>query len=522
MNLPFVSSFLPNAEVYFPLLVENIKDYAIFMLDPDGYIVSWNQGGRCIKGYTHEEIIGQHFSIFYTPEDKNSGKITQELEIAKSKGKYEEESWRVRKDGTLFWASILVTPLYENTGALVGFAKVTKDLTEKKKIEERLSLSEQRFRLLVENIKGYAFFMLDAEGHILSWNQGAMCIKGYTSKEAIGQHFSIFYLPEEQESCKPHWELRVAVREGKYEEESWRVRKNGEIFWARVTIYAIFEEDGTLKGFAKITRDLTERIKAEEKLEDIRKHNTELARNNEDLNELAQIIAHDFKEPLRGISSFSSILIEDLKDRINKQEYLLLEGLKKQAIRMNGLLDSLLKISYTDYSKPELQATDLNRTLKEVLELLNFSLQENKVEIRIPQPLPTLYCDPVRMREVFNNLIINAMKYNDKDEKWIEIGWEDSLDKGKECELVLSEEGKTTIYVKDNGIGISEKDFGTIFKPFKRLHRREAYGNGTGIGLNLARKIVQRHQGSMWVESVLGQGTTFYFSLPSINVNKEN
>ena len=512
-NISILPSTLPN-QIPYSLLVESVQDYAIFMMDPSGYILSWNQGAKNIKGYTHEEIIGKHFSLFYTTEDQASDKITQILLTAAQVGKYEEEGWRVRKDGSLFWASILITALYDNNNKLTGFAKVTRDLTEKKKMEEKLSFSEERVRLLVEGIKDYAIFMLDPQGFITTWSSGAENIKGYKADEIIGKHFSIFYFSEDNDSSKPYWELKVALRDGKYEEEGWRLRKDGSTFWANVLITPIYDASGELKGFAKITRDLSEKISSQQDLLHIQEHNNELIKSNEDLNEFTQIIAHDFREPLRGISNFASILVDELTGRLNKEEQHILGSLKKQAIRISMLLDSLLKISLANYFTPKPIATDLNNILEEVTEILSHFLEENNVKIRIPQPLPTIYCDPIRIREVFNNLITNAAKYNDKKEKWIEIGWSEQEEW---AENTNSEQKKRliTFYVRDNGIGIKDKDFSTIFKPFKRLNGRSEYGEGTGIGLNLIKKIIDRHEGKIWVESVPDLGTTFFFSIPT-------
>jgi PAS domain S-box-containing protein len=245
------------------LLLQSIKDYAIFMLNPQGIIVSWNEGAKRIKGYEATEIIGKHFSTFYTEEDLKNDKPGMELRVAIATGKYEEEGWRIKKDGSLFWANVIITAVYNEKGEHVGFSKITRDLTEKKLAEEKLRQSEERYRLLVEQVEDYGIFMLDKKGNIISWNEGAARINGYTAAEALGKHFSIFYPEEDKAAKKPERELAIAVKEGKYEEEGWRIRKNGSHYWVGVVITAIFNNDGKLIGFAKVTRDLTERKKAE-------------------------------------------------------------------------------------------------------------------------------------------------------------------------------------------------------------------------------------------------------------------
>jgi PAS domain S-box-containing protein len=247
------------------LLVESVDDYAIFALDPDGYILSWNAGAQRFKGYTADEIIGKHFSIFYPRERIEEGFPDYELREAARVGRFEDEGWRVRKDGSRFWANVVITALHDPTGRLVGYAKVTRDLTERRMAEDALRESEERFRLIVQGIKDYAIFMLDPTGHITTWNAGAQRIKGYTSEEIIGKHFSIFYPPEVAAAGHPQHELEIAKEKGVYEEEGWRIRKDGSRFWANVVITALRREDGSLAGFAKVTRDLTERRAAEER-----------------------------------------------------------------------------------------------------------------------------------------------------------------------------------------------------------------------------------------------------------------
>jgi PAS domain S-box-containing protein len=264
------------------LLVESVQDYAIFALDAQGYILSWNAGAQRFKGYTAEEIVGKHFSIFYPQERIAEGYPEYELREAARVGRFEDEGWRLRKDGTRFWANVVITALRDSSGELVGYAKVTRDLSERREAEEALRLSEERFRLLVQGVKDYAIFLLDPQGHIATWNAGAQRIKGYTSEEIIGKHFSIFYPPERVAERFPQYELKVATEVGQYEDEGWRVRKDGTRFWANVLITALRNKRGELVGFGKVTRDLTERRMAEERaLEDARRVAAEEAARRE-------------------------------------------------------------------------------------------------------------------------------------------------------------------------------------------------------------------------------------------------
>ncbi|MFL6122090.1 PAS domain S-box protein [Actinophytocola sp.] len=248
------------------LLVQGVRDYAIFMLDPGGRITSWSAGAEQIKGYREEEILGRHFSIFYPPEDVTAGKPARELEQAIQNGRVEDEGWRVRKDGTRFWANVVITALRDDTGELRGFGKVTRDMTERRAAEDALRLSEERFRLLVQGVRDYGIFMLDPRGHVVSWNDGAERIKGYREEEILGRHFSIFYPPEDVTAGKPARELEQAIQNGRVEDEGWRVRKDGSRFWANVVITAVFDDNGTLRGFGKLTRDMTERRATEQAL----------------------------------------------------------------------------------------------------------------------------------------------------------------------------------------------------------------------------------------------------------------
>ncbi|MEV7970395.1 PAS domain S-box protein [Sphaerisporangium sp. NPDC088356] len=250
------------------LLVQSVIDYAIFMLDPSGRIISWNAGAQRIKGYAAEEIIGKHFSVFYPPEDIAAGKPDWELEVAVAEGRLEDEGWRLRQDGTRFWANVVITALFDNTGRLRGFGNVTRDMTERRKAEQALRESEERFRFLIQNVIDYAIFMLDPSGRIISWNAGAQRIKGYAAEEIIGKHFSVFYPPEDIAAGKPDWELEVAVAEGRLEDEGWRLRQDGTRFWANVVITALFDNTGRLRGFGKVTRDMTERRSAERALDE--------------------------------------------------------------------------------------------------------------------------------------------------------------------------------------------------------------------------------------------------------------
>ena len=247
-------------------LVQSVVDYAIYILDLEGRVASWNAGAERIKGYSAKEIVGEHFSRFYTPEDCEAGLPQQFLKIAAEEGRFATEGWRVRKDGSRFWAMVVIDPIRE-ADEIIAFAKITRDITEQREAALAALESERRFRLLVQGVTDYAIYMLDPSGHITNWNTGAQRIKGYAAEEVIGEHFSRFYTPEDREAGTPWKALATAEHAGRFSAEGWRVRKDGTQFWASVVIDAIRDEQGVLIGFAKVTRDLTERREAQLELE---------------------------------------------------------------------------------------------------------------------------------------------------------------------------------------------------------------------------------------------------------------
>src|SRR5579859_1212411 len=250
-------------EGLFRLLVDRVVDYAIFLLTVEGRVASWNAGAERVKLYSADEAIGRSFEMFYTPEDRAAGRPARLLELARLHGRVEDEGWRVRKDGTRFWADVVITALNDEAGQLRGFAKVTRDLTARRAAEESLRQSEQRFQTLVANVADYAIFLISPTGIVESWNQGAQLLKGYAPEEIIGQSFEQFYRAEDRDAGQPAHLLELARTNGRVEDEGWRVRKDGSLFWANVVITRLTTESGTLLGFAKVTRDLTTRRLAE-------------------------------------------------------------------------------------------------------------------------------------------------------------------------------------------------------------------------------------------------------------------
>ncbi|MBA0035818.1 EAL domain-containing protein [Pantoea sp. BIGb0393] len=253
-------------EQRFRMLVEGVSDYAIYMLDLDGNVENWNVGAQRAKGYLAEEIVGQHFSRFYSAQDRLNHIPEKNLTTAFKTGRFEDEGYRYRKDGSAFWAHVIIDAIRDDAGKLIGYAKITRDCTEQQALLRKQHEQEKNFRLLVEGVRDYAIYMLDVQGRVVNWNSGAQRAKGYIADEIVGQHFSVFYSSAERNANSPEANLGIALKTGRFEDEGWRYRKDGSAFWAHVVIEAIHDETGKLIGFAKITRDITERRENEQQL----------------------------------------------------------------------------------------------------------------------------------------------------------------------------------------------------------------------------------------------------------------
>ncbi len=472
------------------MLVGGVRDYAIFMLDPAGRVVTWNAGAERIKGYRADEIIGRHLSTFYTPEDLAAGKTEVELTVAARDGKYEEEGWRVRKDGTRFWANVVITALRDGSNEIRGFAKVTRDITERRESD--------RIKSIVDNVvDGIVTF--DENGVIESCNPAGEALFGYRSEEVLGRSVRILA------GAGDRTEWAAQTGPGARVREAVGRRKDGSEFPMDLAVGG-FHFQGR-RAFTAVARDITERRRSEEQLrfyaQELGAANAELARSNQELDDFAYIASHDLKEPLRGIHNYATFLLEDYREELDAEGRDKLATLTRLSQRMETLIDSLLEFSRVGRVELADQETDLTALVRSTLEPLQITLREGRVDVRVPVPLPVLRCDRVRVGEVFHNLITNAIKYNDRPDKWVEIGTRDPGPAG----------GPPVLYVRDNGIGIPEKHHAVVFRIFKRLHGRDKFGGGTGAGLTIVKKIVERHGGRVWVESAPGEGATFLFTL---------
>jgi PAS domain S-box-containing protein len=486
----------------FELLVQSVTDYAIYMLDPQGYVTSWNPGARRFKGYEAEEIIGEHFSRFYTPEEREQEIPRIALETAEREGRFEIEGWRVRKDGSRFWANVVIDPIRDPSGSLVGFAKVTRDLTERRAAEEELRRSEERFRLLVQSVTDYAIYMLDRDGRVSSWNAGAERFKGYAADEIMGQHFSRFYSEEDREAGVPWAALKTAEREGRFEAEGWRVRKDGTRFWATVIIDPIRNENGELLGFAKVTRDLTEKRRVEEQLRQSQKM--------EAVGQLTGGLAHDFNNLLTGISgSLEMMQVRMAQGRTAEFDryFMAARGAVKRA---SALTHRLLAFSRRQTLDPK--PTDVNRLLSDLEELVRRTVGPSvRVEVVGASGLWPTLVDPNQLENAILNLCINARDaMPDGGELTIETSnkWIDEL-AGRRHDLPVGQ--YVSVCVTDTGTGMTPEVIAKAFDPF---FTTKPLGEGTGLGLSMVYGFARQSEGQVRIYSEVGQGTTMCLYLP--------
>ncbi len=384
------------------LLIESVKDYAIFTLDTGGCIMSWNEGARRIKGYEAEEIIGSPLSRLYPPEDVAARKPQRQLERAVTDERVEDEGWRIRKDGSRFWANVVITALVDpGTGKLRGFGKVTRDLTERKHAEERLRQSEEQFRLLVEQVEEYAIFMLDATGHVATWNSGAQKAKGYTVEEIVGEHFERFYTPEDRNRGKPARLLAEAVEKGHARDQGLRVRKDNTTFHADVLITAVHDSEGKLRGFSKVTRDITEQIRARE----IEAAKLAAEKASQAKDDFLAVLSHELRTPLTPVISGANFLTENI-DTVTREELVEeLASIRRNALLEAQLIDDLLDLTRITRNKIELhcEVVDAHAAVRDAFDILQQDIAAKKLVVTsdLVAEEHWTFADPTRLRQVF-------------------------------------------------------------------------------------------------------------------------
>ena len=487
----------------FKLLVQSIVDYAIYMLDPKGFVTSWNAGAERIKGFQTDEIVGQHFSRFYTDEDREAGMPQKVLDTARREGKFAGEGWRVRKDGTRFWASVVVDRINDEQGKLIGFAKITRDMTEQREAQQALLEAERSFRILVQGVTDYAIFMLDPEGRVTSWNAGAQRIKGYAPDEIIGEHFSRFYTAEDVEAGASNRAIETARRAGRYEAEGWRVRKDGTRFWASVVLDAIRDEDGKLIGFAKITRDMSDKREAQLRLEESRE---QLFRSQkmEALGQLTGGLAHDFNNLLTAILGAADLAVRNLgnEERLKR----MLDGIRNSAQRGAGITRQLL--AFARAQQLELKTIDVRAFLADVTTLLRPSIRSNiDLVIEVSDHVWNVDADAGALELSLLNLAFNARDAM-KEGGTLKISATNELLKGQPDGLRGEH---VALRVSDTGEGMSAEVIDRVFEPF---FTTKSYGEGTGLGLSQVFGFAKQIGGAVVVESTPAKGSTFTLYLP--------
>ncbi len=375
--------------------------------------------------------------------------------------------------------------------------------------------SEEQFRLLVEGVKDYAIFMLDVQGYIRTWNAGAQRIKGYTADEIIGKHFSIFYTPEDMQRNKPAHELVVAAREGQYQEEGWRVRKDGSLFWANVLITALCDDHGTLRGFGKVTRDMTERKRAEEEAERLRESERQLEREREARHqteallrmqdEFLSMTAHELRTPITSLAGYAELLLRRLKqgelsiERAQRP----IRAIHHQSQRLDRLTSGLLDLSRLEHGKLTLrqQAVDLRAIVEHVVGEVTLLTDTHELNMILPPNSLIIDGDELRLEQIFHNLLQNAIKYSPAG--------------GSVTIELRHEEQFGVVTITDQGIGIPEEDLPFLFDRFYRATNVSSQQiGGLGIGLSIAKELVALHGGTIDVQSVAGHGSTFTLRFP--------
>ncbi len=472
-------------------IVAVVEDYAIFTMAPSGEILDWNAGAERIMGYPSEEAIGRNSKYFFSEVERANRVPEGILEIAARDGSFSGEGWRQRKDGERFWGHVTITALRVPGGEIQGFLQITRDLTQRRMTMEALRQSEERFRLLVEGVHDYAIFMLDPEGHVMSWNNGARRIKGYEQDEIVGRHFSIFYPEQAKEAAVPTKLLAQALKEGRAEQEGWRMRKDGTRFWGHVLITPLFDHSGELRGYAKITRDLTDRRQAESLREAGRRKDAFLA-----------TLAHELRNPLAPILPGVDIILRSPGDP--EKVAGVASMLKRQVDQMAHLIDDLVDISRITTGKIELRKGQVpfSEVIERALEAIRpiIERQEQELTVDVSSDDLIVEADPHRLSQMLSNLLSNAAKYTPP--------------RGHIRLTVMPDsEAMLRVSVKDDGRGIPLEFQQSIFELFDQGGNGPS--EGLGIGLTLVRSLAEMHGGKVSVASGGdGQGSEFVLLLP--------
>ncbi len=497
---------LMSEDARYRLLVEAVSDYAIYMLDLDGTVTSWNAGAQRFKGYTATEIIGSKYSKFYTEADRAAGLPERNLGIAAREGRFEGEGWRERKDGSRFWAHVVIDAIHEPDGTLVGYAKITRDLTERRATEAALLRSEEHFRLLVQGVTDYAIYMLNPEGVVTNWNAGAARIKGYTAEEIVGQHFSRFYTEEDRANGAPQQALEIARNEGRFEKEGLRVRKEGSRFFANVVIDPIRDDNGKLIGYAKVTRDITERRNAQQALE-IAREALFQSQKLEAIGQLTGGVAHDFNNVLMAVLSSLELMRKRLPD--DPKVLALIDNAVQGAQRGAALTQRML--AFARRQELNLAPIDIPNMVRGMTDMLQRALgTEFAIETRFPLALSQIKGDTNQLEMALLNLAVNARDAMPEGGSLVISAREEAIGPGHTSKLAPG--AYVCLSVIDTGEGMDEETLTRAMEPF---FTTKGAGKGTGLGLSMVHGVTAQSGGRLVLKSARGQGTTAELWLPA-------
>ncbi|MGN6283173.1 PAS domain S-box protein [Frateuria sp.] len=493
----------PNS---YQLLVQSILDYAIFMVDPQGRIRSWNAGAEQIHGHRAADIVGRAFALLHTEEERAGGRPELILHMAAAHGRFQEEAERLRRDGSRFWAHVVCDAVRDEHGHLLGFAMVTRDITERRMTEQRLREVERRFRLFVDGVTDCAICMLDPSGIVTDWNAGAERIKGYTAAEIVGHSLTRFFV----NPLVAQTAMTVASENGRYDVVDWQVRKDGSRFMAEIAIDAIRDNDGQLLGFAKITRDITARVEAERHLEDTRAQLFQ-SQKIEALGQLTGGMAHDFNNLLQGI--IGSLEVVEMRLAAGRQDVeRFLGNALDSAKRAATLTHRLLAFARRQPLAPK--SVNLNDLVAQIAELLPATLGERiRLELDLAPALVPVLCDPNLLESAILNLAINARDaMHEGGQLTIRTGSVPPGEGPLRRPHSLRDAPTLLLQVSDTGVGMTPEVRARAFDPFFTTKPK---GRGTGLGLSMIHGFVSQSRGAIELESEPGHGTTVSIYLPS-------
>jgi len=490
----------------YELLVDSVVDYAICLINLDGTIASWNVGSERSAGYSASEVLGQHVRMFYTEDARAAGEPELALVTAFEEGRVETEGWRCRKDGTQYWANMVLDLVKTADGTPIGFASITRDLTERKQAEDRLRHSEEQFRLLLQGVGDCAIYMLNQDGFITSWNTGAQRIKGYTRDEILGKHLSTFYTLEDRAAGEPQRALGVAASTGRFEAEGWRVRKDGTSFWAHVIIDRITDDNGRHVGFAKVTRDITARRDADAALADAREALFQ-SQKLEAIGQLTGGVAHDFNNLLMAV--IGSLELMEPRLTHDAQALNLLGNALAGARRGAALTKRMLAFARKQELKPT--AIDVRALVQEISSLLQRSAGPTiTIDTVFPLTLHHTLVDGNQLELALLNLVMNARDAMPDGGHIIITSRNETIEQAGH-RTALPPGNYVSLSVTDDGHGM---DAATLERAAEPFFTTKGIGKGTGLGLSMVHGLAEQSGGRLLLRSQQGRGTTAELWLP--------